>query len=435
MSHLNTMGQNTSRIQPRDRRYNDQFLIIGNPTEKVEFDTTQSHLVGFAIDYQSNGKSKSLGCPVVNDAKLVSKTFVEIGAVPKGNTTILVASENLKDCTFEGMKRGFVYVAKCVEAEGMFVFYFCGHGVELGDDQWGLAPSDFDRSERTCITASVLNDWLTEANCKAKHVLFALDCCHAGGIGHALTTNIPLHRSLFVVSACTANETSYDAPTLGHSTFSYFLADAMRKKTSDPRKLPLYNILTECRTCCAALSSLLVKYEAPGKVSSCQMDPEITFTEGAQEVNDDETDGVPKLGRFEYLTKHFDRKAPMVPLHAKTKTWLKTIVESIIILHDRELLKAKVLNTAVCSVMMSIASYELAFQRDTVSQPNAFIIAFLEMVSLFDFPDVEVTIDHFIKEGWRYYDDVLQKNAVNDASIKALLNTIQQESMQGWELQ
>ena len=49
------------------------------------------------------------------------------------------------------------------------------------------------------------------------------------------------------------------------------------------------------------------------------MDPEITFTEGAQEVNDDETDGVPKLGRFEYLTKHFDRKAPMVPLHTKTK--------------------------------------------------------------------------------------------------------------------
>ncbi|KAL5493959.1 hypothetical protein EMCRGX_G015212 [Ephydatia muelleri] len=199
---------------------------------------------------------------------------------------------------------------------------------------------------------------------------------------------------MFVVSACTANETSYDAPTLGHSAFSYFLADAMRKKTSDPRKLPLYNILTECRTidniygrtCCKALSSLLVQYEAPGKVSSCQMDPEITFTEGAQE--------------------------------------LKTIVESIIILHDRELLKVKVLNTAVCSVMMSIASYELAFQRDTVSQPNAFIIAFLEMVSLLDFPDVEVTINDFIKEGWRYYDHFLQKNAVNDASIKALLNTI-----------
>eukprot|EP00731_Ephydatia_muelleri_P010270 Em0005g856a len=366
------MGQNTSRIQPRDCRYNDQFLIIGNPTEKVEFDTTQSHLVGFAIDYQSNGKCKSLGRPVVNDAKLVSNTFVEIGAVPEGNTTIHVASENLKEL---------------------------GHGVELGGDQWGLVPSDFDRSERTCITASVLNDWLTEANCKAKHVLFALDCCHAGGIGRALNTaNLQLHRSLFVVSACTANETSYDAPTLGHSPFSYFFADAMRKKTSDPRKLPLCNIMTECR---------------------------------AQEVNDDETDGVPKLGRFEYLTKHFDRKAPMVPLHAKTKRWLKTIVESIIILHDRGLLKAEVLNTAVCSVMMSIASYELAFQRDAVSQPNAFIIAFLEMVSLFDFPDVEVTIDHFIKEGWRYYDNVLQKNAVNDASIKALLNTIHQESKDG----
>eukprot|EP00731_Ephydatia_muelleri_P010250 Em0005g836a len=387
--------------EPADCRYSDKFMIIGNLAEEVEFDTAQSHLVGFAIDYQSHEKmqAKSLGRPVVNAAKLVSKTFVEIGAVPEGNTTILVASENSTDCTFEGMKRWFVYAANCVEAEGMFVFYFCGHGVDVGDKR-ALAPSDFDRSERTCITASVLKDWLTEASCKAKHVLFALDCCYAGGVGDALTTDIPLHRSLFVMSACTANETSYTIGTLEVSMFSYFLADAMRKKTSDPRKLPLCNIMTEC-------------------LSSCQIDPEITSSGGDQKDNDDETniDGVPDVGRFQYITKLYDITAPRPPLHAKTKQWLKSIVKSITILRDRELLKDKVLNTAVCFITMSIASYQLAFQRDTVSQPNTFITAFLKIASFFDnhCHGADITIDH-LKYGLEDYSLVLQDNAVDDAT-------------------
>ncbi|KAL5493701.1 hypothetical protein EMCRGX_G014920 [Ephydatia muelleri] len=423
--HLDTMGQGNSRIQQTDCQYNDQFLIIGNPTEKVEFDTTQSHLVSFAIDYQSHEKCKPLGSSVMNDAKLVSNTFVQIGVVTEDNTTIHVASQNPMDCTFEGMKRCFIHAAESVEADGMFVFHFCGHGMQFGDNEWGLVPSDFDYSCSTLITAGILNDWLKKASCQAKHVLFALDCCHAGGIGDALTIIQPLHRSLFVVSACTANESSYIVGTLGHSMFSYFLADAARKQTSDPQKLPLYNIMRECRTCCMALSSLLVKYEAPGRVSSCQIDPKITFTEVAQADNDDETDGVPESGRFEYVTKHFDYEAPKLTLHAETKRWLKSIVESIAILRDRDLLKDKVLNTAVCSIMMSIASYELAFQRDKVSHPNIFIVAFLHTASLFDFPDVDVTINHF-KHGWGYYDYVLQQNTaiVDDVSYKALLNTI-----------
>ena len=129
------------------------------------------------------------------------------------------------------------------------------------------------------------------------------------------------------------------------------------------------------------------------------------------------------------MTKHFDYDAPKLTLHAETKRWLKSIVESITILRDRDLLKDKVLNTAVCSIMMSIASYELAFQRDKVSHPNIFIVAFLHTASLFDFPDVDVTINHF-KHGWGYYDYVLQQNTAiaDDVSYKALLNTILKEN-------
>ena len=424
------MGQGTSRIQQPGCQYDDHFLILFNPTEnQVEFDTTQSRLVCFAINHQSHQKfnAKSLGRTVVNDAKLISETFVQIGAVTEGNTAIHVATENPGNCTFEGMRRCFIDAAKSVGAEGLFVFHFSGHGIQIGDYQFGLAPSDFDYSYSTYITARVLNDWLTEASCKAKHALFTLDCCHAGGITDSLTSVI-LHRSLFVASACTANESSYVVGTLGHSMFSYFLADATRKQTSDPRKLPLCNILTECRTCCKALSSLLVKYEAPGRVASCQIDPElITFTGGTQSYSDDETDGVHKF--ILYLAKHYDLKYPVLPLHTETKRWLNSIVESITTLRGRDHLTGKVLVTAMCSVMMSIASYQLAFEPKSVSNPNTFITAFLKMASFFDLhcPGFDLSIDHF-RCSWEYYIYVLQKNAVDDASIKALGITILKEN-------
>ena len=248
----------------------------------------------------------------------------------KGNTTIHVATENPEDCTFEGMRRCFIDAAKSVGPEGMLVFHFSGHGIRIGDDQWGLAPSDFDYSEHTYITASVLNDWLTEASCKAKHVLFTLDCCYAGGIGDALTTTIH-HSSLFAVCACTANEKSRSIGCLEHTLFSYFFADVMRKNISDPPKLPSYNILTECHTCCKALSSLLVHYEAPGKVSNCQINPQI-FTGATPAKSDDEVDDVKNVSCYRFVTKHYDLEAPMPPLHRKTKTWLSNIGESIEIL-------------------------------------------------------------------------------------------------------
>lgn len=420
------MGHGSSHIHQSN---DDKFLIISNPAEKVEFDTSQSRMVCFAINDQSHEKfkAKRLGRSVVNDAKLIRETFVRIGAIPTDNATVHIATENPSDCTFEGIRARFIDAAKLVSESGMFVFHFSGHGVRVGDDQWGLAPLDFDYNVRTYVTASVLSDWLNEAGCKAKHVLFTLDCCYAGGIGDALSTAI-LNRSLFIVSACTANEISYVLDTLGHSVFSYFLADAAMRKTADPQKLPLHDILTECRTCCVALSSLMVKYEEPGKISSCQTQPEIAFN-GSEGNADDETDGGPEFGRWLYVTKHYDFDSPVLPLHGETKKWLNSVVEFISVLYDRGLLKGKILNTAVCSIVLSIASIQLAFQPDTVAHPNTFIRAFLETAAFFDLhcPGVAITIAHF-EIGWGFYDFILQKNNVDGAKIRALRNVILKEN-------
>ena len=184
---------------------------------KVEFDPTQSHLIGFAINYQSHGsfEAKSLSQTVVHDAKLISETFVQIGTIPMCNAAVLHCDKTSENCTFKGMKSSFVKAVKSVGEDGLLVFHLSGHGFTVRDDQWGLAPSDFDYTESTYVTARVLNDWL---DCKAKHVLFTLDCCYAGGLADALGFTDIAHRSSFVLCAGTAMEASYSIDELGNST-------------------------------------------------------------------------------------------------------------------------------------------------------------------------------------------------------------------------
>ena len=135
------------------------------------------------------------------------------------------------------------------------------------------------------------------------------------------------------------------------------------------------------------------------------------------------------LGRYLFVTKHYDLEAPTLSLHRETKRWLSSIDESIAILGDRNLLKGKVLITAVSFIMTSIVSYQLAFESDTVSHPNTFIIAFQDMASCFEHhcPDMELSIDHF-RYSWGFYDQVLLTNRVDDANIKALRHTILKEN-------
>ena len=110
-------------------------------------------------------------------------------------------------------------------------------------------------------------------------------------------------------------------------------------------------------------------------------------------------------------------------LHAKTNTWLQRITESITLLNDRCLLTGKVLTTAVCSMMFNIASYQLAFQRDTVSHPNMSVIAFLNTASIFHLhcPGIAITNHHFVR-GCEYYAANLKENGMDDAKLEALLN-------------
>ena len=155
-------------------------------------------------------RDKQLGNTVVNGARKVLTALQENISVPRENAKLIKAMDDPRDDpTFAGMKKGFQEQAKMVGKEGIFFFHFSGHGIKLGGDQFGLAPMDFD-SENTCVTASVLSQWLNESSCVAKCIVCTIDCCYAGGLAEALThdPNTLTQFPLYVMAACTANEKS-----------------------------------------------------------------------------------------------------------------------------------------------------------------------------------------------------------------------------------
>lgn len=430
------------------------FEVIENPAERVEYDPAQSHLVAFAINYQSDEKfkAKTLGQSVVNDARIVSRTFVQVGVLPQSNAIVHEAKDPSNNCTFEGIKRCFIRTAKSVGRDGLFVFHFSGHGIRVGNDQWGLAPSDFDYTDRAYITASVLNNWLTEASCEAKHVLFTLDCCYAGGIADALTTTDISHRSLFIVSSCTANESSYAVNTLGHSVFSYFLAYAMRKcivKSGDAGEtepdgghrppssaIALQTIFTECHLCSEALSSLLVKY-TNGSLHSAMTHPNIQILSSstAKSFAVEETDSQPQLGRFTYVHGLYDQQKPIQPLHRDTENWLSSHhhpAGPLSKLQSRNLLqRPEVFCTTLCSMMYSVGSFQLYYDPATVACVNTFIMAYMNVASVIDLHSggTNFSVLH-LKLALGYYIEVLKKNNILFDPLGALYVRICRENNQ-----
>ena len=112
----------------------------------------------------------------------------------------------------------------------------------------------------------------------AKYTLLTLDCCYAGGIAKELTSSANWGKQelgQYVISACTANEASLVLGPLGHSIFTYFLAEAIAKLTSRPGQLPVHDIFKECEICSIALSSLLIKYDPKSGLSWSTMQPQM----------------------------------------------------------------------------------------------------------------------------------------------------------------
>ena len=437
------MGQSTSSPSyyevAKEGTDSGSFVLVSNdPPNSFSFDPSQSYMVSYGIDKQTNPKfsAKTLSSITVDDANQVVDALVDSGMLPRSNTCLYAASKDLEQCKIEGMKRTFQECARKVGPSGLFVFHFSGHGIKVQSNEWGLAPVDFDYTQSTYLTSDVLGRWLSEVECKAKHILFSLDCCYAGGIGSELTHSTDLSGitgSFYVLSACTAYETSLVVGSLGHSIYTYFLSIAISKLCQVPGELPLKRVFSECHVCSEALSSLFIKYNSSGGLEVSHMQPQMNVVNLKSVVTEimgkgeDTTDA--QMNRFQYATELYDRSKPVLPLEEKTLAYIDTVKVlseggPLNELNKRHLLTGRVLETAICSMMYSIAAIELAYddsRHSKVTNVNLSITAFMHVVSGLDMVIHDLVVPEAVFfMSWLFYKEVLATNGVNTRGLLPL---------------
>jgi WD40 repeat protein len=156
-----------------------------------------------------------------------------------GFDTVYVAEDNVASASLveEYM---FNRLRKDLSSEDRLLFYFSGHGADMGGDvgylQFADAQQDvYDVVQYLPVTRVL--EW-SRLN-RAKHMLFLLDSCTSGlgfkekagppGVDQALLSTFSGNGSRFVVTAGTAREKSFEAE--GYSVFTRAFLDALRSKT------------------------------------------------------------------------------------------------------------------------------------------------------------------------------------------------------------
>ena len=419
------MGQSSSFLHEED--CDGKSECDTTTPSSISFDPSQSCMVSYGVDVQTNPKftaNMSLSSIAVRDATKIRDVLVQTGIIPASNAHLYTASTDLESCKISGIKRSFQECARKVGPNGLFVFHFSGHGVKHKIHMkkvWSLAPVDFNYKQDTSLTADVFGKWFQEAECKAKHILFFLDCCHAGGIATKLSrfSSLPVKGNLFMLAACTANEETLVIGALKHSIFTYFLSQAILKLCDKtPGEIPLKAIFSECHTCSKAFSSLMIMYDTDSdNITMKRMQPQMAMiTPQSLRV---ESDGS-RINRFQYAMELHDRLKPCLVLDDKTIAHIGSWVSpdgALCELNQRNLLlDGRVLDAAICSMMYSVATIELSCDKThkRVQNPNLSIIAFLQIAAALDTirEDLEVPQKTFFM-AWMFYREVLKDNGVN----------------------
>ncbi len=426
------------------------FTFVGNrKVASLQYNPSQTFMVAYGINKQTDSRfaKKTLSEVTVLDAHQVCMAMIDKKVLPKDHVQLFAAAKDPDICTMEGMKTSFQAAAKQTGRDGIFFFHFSGHGIKVGNE-WGLAPADFDYSYNTFVTGNVLNKWLNEINCQSLYVVVSLDCCYAGGLANEIAvSDLNLRSGMYVLSACTAFETSLVIGPLGHSVYAYFLAYAIRVLLFSPGTLPIHKIFQECSILCKSLTSFLVSYTFNFGLSVQAMEPVLkyfdvgslprnSFLESispALVTEDSLTASLISIDKFSFITKHLtsfnfqNRELGILSLD-----WLGSMTEDGSCLKEiarRGLLCDEILDTVVCLMMWSFASIHLVEDSQNINNAGHFLLAFLCTASAFDsLYRVRLTHEH-MKQSLDFYFDVIEKNKLNVEDLLALKKEIMKEQL------
>ena len=417
------------------RKYQPTFATIAPPDDLpvsvVKFDQGKNVAFCVGIDVHKNGKMR-----ITNDVMDMCTTLsnnpnlrFDSNDVHYKICTASPPPNQTNTCTKRGLHDAFMEYSKKVEDGGNFMFYYTGHGDE-SQGRCVLVPSDYNEGDESSgISGDDLVQWLNEAQCKAKNILFVFDCCYAGSLGEALTRhkNLTIDAQLHVMCACAAGQITVGMAVLEHSVFTYFLIDYLQTfHCSEEFKVkPAMDTIS---ILCFSFSHLIFIHNQTGDFCFSRFKPKYYHNEKSivelkySPRNKTSEENTISQSLLESL---LDKKETEQP-HAIIEHWLQlpVIKESLQTLNEKASYY-ETLQKAIFSVLLySSALLHYVFTNDKdrkllernrklLERKNIFLMIAITVFKKINF---HMTIDHLI-EGLEYY-----ISAVKEVGLKKVSN-------------
>ena len=421
-----------SRFLPssdNDHRYENVIAEISpeicnnQPNFLLKFDEKSvAFCVGIDAQHDSTYAVKNQDDTIRRDAIKMGEALIGDLGLSSDQVKISISSSDHDACTKNGLYTSFLTCAEMAKENGIFIFYFAGHCCEIGNRSV-LAPADFNKTKKSGITGDDLVEWLTEAECKAKNVLFIFDCCYAGQLGEILTKKEIISTNFFAICACSAKEKNTSLGELKHSIFTYFLLDYIKTSVHNG-EFYIQQAKDKVADLCYGLSSLIMIYDE-GKLHCGEINPELYKRVSKQPCvsqrclpNKEPTKAINSLLQLLF------KKPVTEKIHTEVKGWLQfsTAQESYRILYDKAK-KSEILQKCIISVLfrsMALIQYEKHRHDENLplARSNMFLLIATEVSNAVDF--CNLTIDH-IKVGLDYYIDAYKSTGDKYISYDELL--------------
>ena len=416
----------------------EQYAMITSKHEVLEFDRSKSVALCIGVDKQCDGHFPySLGRTVAKDAEDMGKTFVTYFGLNGARVKVCISSTQPHQCSKAGIETLFMKTAKGAETDGLFIFYFAGHG-HMVRNKCVLVPSDFAGTGNPCsgISGNDLVKWLQLSQCKASYVIFIFDCCHAGDVGTKLTDpgsilKIPGAPGIFAMCACSAIEECTAIDALGHSIFTYFLLSYLERHKCEGT-FAVTQAMKQITESCVNFSSLIVRYDdqLDGLFVSI-MHPKLKVLDLYDVdvcVYMDETDS----GRFTLLISLYDKLIISKP-HIQVDRWLKSpaVQKCLLTLTSKTSFTIALQEGVLCAMLYSVASIQLKHDRTPLTERNFFITVTISVLGAigYAYPEINISVYQLIN-GLKHYRQPLSKAKVDVLLLDKLLSELNDMSNQ-----
>ena len=350
-----------------------------------------------------------VGCQKVQNA------IRETDLVSAKNCRLYAASSSEENCSFVGLKTTFIKAAEEVKDNGIFFFHFTGHGVKPNND-FGIAPMDYDNTHDKCITAATLKEWLKKAESNAAYVVITLDSCYSGGIAETITRGSdepsPLHE-FQVITSCRVGETSFTIESIGSTIFSHFLSYVI-KTTCRSGYYPIQTIYERCQKLSKALSSLFIEHGnfGPFEKTTKVVWKSTPFSELVDDLNDEPKQGAMTNNKspFSYpIISHCTEGTE--ELHHVSSNWLlKSCFEKelpTLVQFGPKPWDTSLVEAVLHGMMRSTAIFEQRYTPKTVATANIYIAAFMYVATIMSLKQNIVFDKYYCRKGLEYYIDGL----------------------------